>query len=194
MPSKRRKPINVSKRIYLRQKWGDRVMGTGIHGGFVFTLGARSFRQGDITAEVEPLGINPDKGDLEPAHSYKKKKKPIFDKKGHVTLESIRARAEFFLGKSVARLEHELHKHGYETKRRPSTHSTSKAKIIVTLNSNKDRNISQIQVSPGSKRHGDVPYVKISTTDYGRIKIINASASEYKTDGREKATLCFRRK
>ena len=111
-----------------------------------------------------------------------------------IRIESIRARAEFFLGKSVARLEHELHKHGYETKRRPSTHSTSKAKIIVTLNSNKDRNISQIQVSPGSKRHGDVPYVKISTTDYGRIKIINASASEYKTDGREKATLCFRRK
>jgi len=72
-------------------------------------------------------------------------------------------------------------------------YSASKAKIIVTLNGNKDRNISQIQVSPGSKRHGDVPYVKISTTDYGKIKIIDSSPSEYKSDGREKAELIFRR-
>lgn len=64
----------------------------------------------------------------------------------------------------------------------------------MTLNGNKDRNISQIQVSPGSKRHGNVPYVKISTTDYGKIKIINASPSEYKSDGREKAELIFRGK
>ena len=145
-------------------------MGTGYHGGFGNTVGA----------DIDNSAI--------------KKKDPIFNEKGHVTLESIKARAEFFLGKSVARLEHELHKYGYETKRRPSTHSTSKAKIIVTLNGNKDRNISQIQVSPGSKRHGNVPYVKISTTDYGKIKIINASPSEYKSDGRETAELIFRRK
>ncbi len=148
-------------------------MGTGFHGGFGNTFGARS-----------KVNIN----------VMIKKKKPIFDEKGHVTLESISNRAEFFLGKSVARLEYELHKHGYETKRRPSKHSTSKAKIIVTLNVSKDRNVSQIQVSPGSKRHGGVPYVKISTTDYGRIKIIGADASEYKTDGRETATIIFRRK
>ena len=124
----------------------------------------------------------------------KKGKLPIFDKSGHVTLDSIRDRAEFFLGKSAARLEHELHKYGYETQRRPSKHSTSKAKVIVTLNTSKERNISQIQVSPGSKRHGNVPYVKISTTDIGKIKIIGASPTEYKSDGRETATLLFRRK
>ena len=45
-----------------------------------------------------------------------------------------------------------------------------------------------------SKRHGDVPYVKISTTDYGRIKIIGTDPEHYKTDGKEKATLLFRRK
>jgi len=147
-------------------------MGAGYHGGFGNTAGAG----GDKPKPVS------------------KKKAPIFDDKGHVTIDSIDARAEFFLGKSVARLEHELHKHGYETKRRPSKHSTSRAKIIMTLNGNKDRNISQIQVSPGSKRHGDVPYVKISTTDCGKIKIINASPSEYKSDGRETAKLIFRRK
>lgn len=121
-------------------------------------------------------------------------KAPIFSKTGHVTLESISNRAEFFLGKSVERLEHELQKHGYETARHPSTRSTSKAKIIMMLNSSKERNISQIQVSPGSKHHGDVPYVKISTTDIGRIKIINSYESDYKTDGHEKAKLIFRRK
>ena len=36
--------------------------------------------------------------------------------------------------------------------------------------------------------------VKISTTDYGKIKIINASPSEYKSDGRETAELIFGRK
>ena len=147
-------------------------MGAGYHGGFGSTAGAGS-------EKTKPVS---------------KKKEPIFDDKGHVTLKSIKARAEYFLGKSVARLEHELHRHGYKTMRRPSKHSTSKAKIIVTLNGNKDRNISQIQVSPGSKRHGDVPYVKISTTDCGKIKIIGASLSEYKSDGRETAELIFRRK
>ena len=152
-------------------------MGTGYHGGFGNTRGSKQYAAEDKRP-----------------HYVKKRKKPVFDEKGHVTLKSISDRAEFFLGKSVARLEHELHKHGYETDRRPSTHSKSKAKIIVTLNGNKDRNISQIQVSPGSKRHGNVPYVKISTTDIGKIKIIGASEAEYKTDGSESAKILFRRK
>ena len=40
-------------------------------------------------------------------HNYKSKQK-IFDETGHVTFNSISSRREFFLGKSVARLEHEL--------------------------------------------------------------------------------------
>lgn len=126
-------------------------------------------------------------------HSRKIKQK-IFDKTGHVTLYSIASRREFFLGKSVARLEHELNKHGYETTRRASTHRGSRAKFIVTLNSTKERNVTQIQVSPGSKRHGNVPYVKISTSDIGRIKIVASDSKSYKTDGKENATILFRRK
>ena len=149
-------------------------MGTGYFGGFGSnTKGAREF--------------------IESKEKNRKKKMPIFSEEGHVTLESIKERAEFFLGKSVARLEHELHKHGYTTQRRPSKHSTSKAKLIQTLNANKERNITQIMVSPGSKRHGNVAYVKISTNDIGRIKIIDSSSSEYVSDGRENATLIFRR-
>ena len=124
----------------------------------------------------------------------KKIKKPIFDNTGHVTLESISERREFFLGKSIARIEHELHKYGYITERRKSNSPGSKAKITIVINSSKERNIAQIQVSPGSKRHGDVPYVKISTKDIGIIKIIGSDSSKYKTDGKEKAKLLFRRK
>ena len=123
-----------------------------------------------------------------------KKKEPIFDKTGHVTIESISARREFFLGKSVAKIENVLQKNGYITQRRPSRRSTSHAKIIVILNQSKERNIQQVQVSPGSKRHGNVPYVKISTSDYGKIKIIGSSREQYKSDGKENATLLFRRK
>ncbi|MCC8042190.1 MAG: hypothetical protein LIO69_01460 [Oscillospiraceae bacterium] len=121
-------------------------------------------------------------------------KKPIFNSEGHVTLESVSARREFFLGKSVAKLESILHSYGYETKRRPSKHSGSKAKIIITTNQSKEKNIQQVQVSPGSKRHGNVPYVKISTSDYGKIKIVGASEKEYKTDGKETSIILFRRK
>lgn len=124
----------------------------------------------------------------------RKIKEPIFSKAGHVTLSSISNRREFFLGKSVARLEHEMHKYGYETTRRPSSHKGSKAKFIITLNPSTTRNITQIQVSPGSKRHGNVPYVKISTSDIGRIKIVASDPKSYKTDGHEKAKILFRRK
>lgn len=126
--------------------------------------------------------------------SQESKRQPIFSESGHVTLDSISARREFFLGKSVSKIEKELHRHGYQTRIRSSVHATSKARIIVITNSTSERNISQIQVSPKSKRHGDVPYVKISTTDYGRIKIIGTDHEHYKTDGREKAILLFRRK
>lgn len=112
----------------------------------------------------------------------------------HVTLDSISARREFFLGKPVSKIEKELHRHGYQTRVRGSIHATSKARIIVVTNATKERNISQVQVSPKSKRHGDVPYVKISTTDCGRIKIIGTDPEHYKTDGKEKAILLFRRK
>ena len=123
-----------------------------------------------------------------------KSKKPIFDKNGHVTFNSISARREFFLGKSVARLEHELNKYGYKTRRRPSVREGSKAKFIISLNSSKDRNVTQIQVSPGSKRHGNVAYVKISTSDIGKIKVVAGDSKAYKCDGKETARILFRRK
>ena len=126
-------------------------------------------------------------------YKIKKSKEQIFDSFGHVTLESISKRREFFLGKSVARIAYELKKNGYTVKRKHSNHANSKAKLILILNPSKERNIAQIQISPGSKRHGDVHYIKISTKDIGIIKIIDSTEKEYKTDGKEKATLLYRR-
>lgn len=110
-----------------------------------------------------------------------------------ITQQSISDHREKFLGKTVGQIDNFLRKRGYETTIRKSKFSSSRAKVIVVGNSSKERNITQVQVSPGSKRHGDVPYVKISTNDIGIQKIIDARPSEYKTDGKEKATLLFRR-
>lgn len=149
------------------------------------------FSFSNYTAEILSIKIAKK---IKEKEEKKKTKIPIFDKSGHVTLESISERREFFLGKSVKRIEHELNKYGYITKRRRGNHRGSKAIVIEILNSSKTKNIAQVQISPGSKRHGNVPYVKISIKDIGKIKIIDSTKDEYKTDGVENATLLFRRK
>ena len=122
------------------------------------------------------------------------KSTPLFSRTGHVSKKSISANREFFYGKSVAQIDSALREQGYHTTIRKSKHDSSSAKIIVTTNADQDRNITQVQVSPGSSRHGNVPYVKISTNNSGKFKVIDADKSEYKSDGKETATLFFRRK
>ncbi|MBD5554317.1 MAG: hypothetical protein HDQ95_02915 [Roseburia sp.] len=119
---------------------------------------------------------------------------PLFSNTGHVSKRSISANREFFYGKSVTQIDSALKEQGYQTTIRKSKHDSSRAKIIITANSDQHRNITQVQVSPGSQRHGNVPYVKISTNNAGKFKVIDASKSEYKSDGKETATLFFRRK
>lgn len=80
---------------------------------------------------------------------------------------------------------------GYDVTVKTSTRSRSGAQIIKINNPGGGKNISQVQVSPGGGRHGSNPYVKISTTDQGIIKIVNGSESIYKTDGKETATIIF---
>lgn len=118
----------------------------------------------------------------------------LFSSMGHVSEKSISKNREYFYGKSASEIASALNEQGYKTTIRPSKHATSKAKTIVVGNSNKHRNITQILVSPGTPRHGNVPYVKISTNNGGRFKVINGTRSEYKTDGNENAKLFFRRK
>ena len=119
----------------------------------------------------------------------------LFDN-GHVTYEGIKAHREEFMGKSVEQIAELLRKNGYEFNVRPSNRQNkgSTAMIIEITNPSKERNIDQIQISPdGSKHHGKIPYVKISTSNEGLIKVIDGTPKAYKTDGKEKARLIFRR-
>lgn len=122
-----------------------------------------------------------------------------FSSTGHVTDKSISAFREDFIGKSAKQIAGDLENNGYETTIRKSSHAKSKAQVIVVGNSSKHRNITQVQVSPGSKRHGDVPYVKISLNNpigskhYAKIKIVDANKSDYKSDGKENSYIFFRR-
>lgn len=127
------------------------------------------------------------------AKNAEKVSKPLFQN-GHVTYEGIAAHREEFMAKSVDQIANLLKKNGYEVKQRPSKNANSTAQILEITNSSKDRNIKQVQVSSdGSKRHGYVPYVKISTSDEGRIKIIDSKREDYQSDGKENAKLIFRR-
>ena len=118
---------------------------------------------------------------------------PLFNN-GKVTYESIEANREEFMGKSVEQIAELLRQNGYTFNIRPSKHKDSTAQIIEITNASKDRNIKQVQVSPdGSSRHGNVPYVKISTSNEGKIKIINGTPEKYVAGDNEKARLIFRR-
>lgn len=120
---------------------------------------------------------------------------PLFDN-GHVNYEGIAAHREEFLGKSVEQIADMLKENGYEVRIRPSNRQNkgSTAMIFEITNPSKERNIDQVQISPdGSKHHGNVPYVKISTSNEGLIKVIDGTREQYRTDGTEKARLIFRR-
>lgn len=127
--------------------------------------------------------------------NQKKKISPLF-RNGHITYSGISAHREKFMTKSIRKVVKLLQKNGYRVEITKSKRAKlgSKAKIIKILNPSKRRNIIQVQVSPGSKRHGGVPYIKISTSDKGIIKIINGNRKDYKTDGNEKARIYFKRK
>lgn len=118
---------------------------------------------------------------------------PLFDN-GHVTYEGINAHREEFMGKSVEQIAEMLKENGYEVNIRNSRNPNSTTQIIQITNPSKERNIDQVQVSPdGSRHHGNVPYVKISTSNESLIKVIDGTREQYRTDGTEKARLIFRR-
>lgn len=148
-------------------------MGTGNHGGFGNTLGKR--RNGLLRMNLQLFASK------------------AFESGGHISEKSFSEHREFFLGKSLGKIEAELRKHGYEVIRAKSTHATSKAKKLIIKNASKEKNIATILVSPGSKRHGNISYVKISTNDLGVFKVVS-DEKKYKTDGKETAKIYFARR
>ena len=117
---------------------------------------------------------------------------PLFEN-GHITKEGIEAHKEESADMTVEEFVELLQKNGYEVHTRPSKHEKkgSKAVIIEVDNPSKQRNIRQVQVSPGGGRHGKDPYVKISTGDQGRNKVIKGSPDDYKGGENEKAHVIF---
>ena len=112
-------------------------------------------------------------------------------KNGKVSIDDIKTNPSAFSGKSAEEIADVLRNSGYDVTIKNSTRSRSGAQIIQINNSGGGKNISQVQVSPGGGRHGSNPYVKISTTDQGIIKIVVGIEGTYKTDGKETATIIF---
>lgn len=129
-------------------------MGAGNHGGFGATIGA--LRSGLLPLDLQFFASK------------------AFEKGGHISEKSFSEHREFFLGKSVSKIQKELKKHGYDTEVAPSSHPGSKAKFIIVKNQSKIRNITTIEVTPGARNHGvRVSYVRISTNDIGKLKIVS---------------------
>ena len=112
-------------------------------------------------------------------------------KNGKVSIDDIKTNPSAFSGKSAEEIADVLRNSGYDVTIKNSTRTRSGAQIIQINNSGGGKNISQVQVSPGGGRHGSNPYVKISTTDQGIIKIVDGIEGTYKTDGKETATIIF---
>lgn len=112
-------------------------------------------------------------------------------KNGKVSIDDIKANPNVFNEKSIEEIADVLRKSGYDVTIKTSTRSRSGAQIIQINNPGGGKNISQVQVSPGGGRHGNNPYVKISTNDQGKIKIVDGIESTYITDGKETATIVF---
>ena len=110
---------------------------------------------------------------------------------GYADAEVISKNASIFENQSETRLVEYLNSVGYLTHTQGSKYPQSRARIIKIQNPGGDLNISQIQISPGGGRHGINPYMKISTTTQGVIKIIFGDPNTYETDGKETATLIF---
>ena len=139
----------------------------------------------------------PDSGHFNGANGKGGSATPSLFENGHVTYEGIEAHREEFMGKTVEQIAEMLKENDYEVRIRDSKNrekTGSTAKIIEITNSTKERNIKQVQVSPdGSSRHGNVPYVKISTSDEGKIKVVDGTREQYVPGNNEKARIIFRR-
>ncbi len=148
-------------------------MGIGYHGGFGETAGKR--KSGPLKMDIQFFASK------------------VFEKGGHVSEDSFSKHGEFFLGKSPKRIQKALQQQGYATHIERSKHIKSKAKKVVVENTSSTKNISVVQISPGSKRHGESSYVKVSTVNSGKLKIVS-DKEKYKSDGHEKAKIYYARR
>jgi len=116
----------------------------------------------------------------------------LFADNGQVTYASIVANASEFAGKSADDIANMLRNAGYKgVYVEKSVEKGSSAMRVVVSKPDKTHNIAQILVSPGSVRHGNVPYVKISTNDIRVIKVVDGSPSQYISAGETERRVIF---
>ena len=110
---------------------------------------------------------------------------------GHFSIEAAKSYAKQLETADINSLNQYLTELGYATNITNSNREFSNAAVIRITGGSDTMNISQIQFSPGGGRHGINPYLKISTTDQGIIKIVFGSPETYRTSGNERATIIF---
>lgn len=96
------------------------------------------------------------------------------------TIEDIDANPKALSGgKSAEEVAQMLREAGYDVTVQASKKSTSGAQIIKINNPGGVEILLRYKVSPGVGRHGANPYVKISASDQGIIKIVDGSENIY---------------
>lgn len=105
-----------------------------------------------------------------------------------MSVDDLKVNPSVFSGKSADVIAQVLRDSGYDVVIKKSAKSKSGAQIIKINNLGGGKNVSQVQVSSRGGKHGSSPYIKISTTDQGIIKIIDDPEYLYKTDRKETAT------
>ena len=163
-------------------------MSKSISGHFSGTKG--SFANKGVVTEAKNGSGNP----VKEFEAKVSNVKSTMTSSGNMSASSIRENADIFTNNSAYVYATALQDMGYNVSVKSSAKSRSGAQIITISNPSKERNISQVQVSPGGGRHGSSPYVKISTTDSGKFKIVDGPESDYKSNAKETAEIIFRRK
>ncbi|MGF7087615.1 hypothetical protein JOD24_001451 [Kroppenstedtia sanguinis] len=169
--------------------WGERLF----RGALVVPI-AKPVKGGKMALKYGDKALTAGKKNLDDVARKGKKTAcgcPSILKNGRITIEAIESNPKVFSGKSANEVADMLRESGYDVTVEKSRRSRSGAKIIKINNPGQGKNITQVQVSPGGGRHGVNPYIKISTSDQGIIKVVDGSESTYKTDGSETAKIIF---
>lgn len=115
---------------------------------------------------------------------------------GRISLDRVKNDPYCLETITVLQFKRVLRELGYKSLRikHSDMSSSDRTRIIKISNQGKGHNINQVQFSYGGGRHGESPYIKISTTNQGKIKVVFGKKSKYRNEGNEKATIIFTEK
>ncbi len=165
-------------------------MGSGKSGLYLGTKGSSSGASGTTKPQKEKTRKAAEKR-KETIRKKLEAVKSLFED-GRIQLSKVKSNPKCLEKVTAKQWKKILSDLGYEdVSVAKSTHSSSGATIVKIGKQGKGNNINQVQISPGGGRHGETPYLKISTTDQGKIKVVFGKEAEYRHEGNEKATIIF---